>query len=123
MNNNDQIKQFLSMFVMYLPTLIVCLVAGGVILTRWRQASSGALWALLGFGLALFLCFAMPIGLTMINHWVFQSGETQSRIWALRTFSMVGSVLYAVIYAFLLVAIFAGRSKPEAQIAPPLNEP
>jgi hypothetical protein len=124
MNNTpDQIKIFLSMFAMYLPTLIVCLVAGVVILTRWRQASTGSLWALLGFGLALILCFAMPIGQTVIQHWVFQSGERESRMWAFSTFSIVGSVLHAVIYALLLVAVFAGRSKPDVAIPPSLNRP
>ena len=127
MNSSDQIKMFLSMFLsmfaMSLPTLVVCLVATVVILTRWRQAPGGALWALLGFGLALFLCFAMPLGQTVLRQWVFQSGETQSRIWAFTAFSVVLSVLHAVIYVFLLVAIFAGRSKPDAGIAPPWNEP
>lgn|GEM_PF-4089698 len=32
----------------------------------------GALWGLLSFGLALILCFAMPVGQTMVQHWVFQ---------------------------------------------------
>ena len=123
MNNTGQIKIFLSMFSMYLPTLIVCLVAGAVILTKWRQASSGALWALLGFGLALILCFAMPIGHTWLQHWVFQSGDREGRMWALSTFSIIGAALHAVIYASLLVAVFAGRSKPDAAIPPSLNEP
>ncbi len=114
MNNTDQIPIFLSMFAMYLPRLIVCLVASIVILAKWRQASSGSPWALLGFGLALILCFVMPVGQTMLQLWVFQSGERESRMWAFTTLSIVGSVLQAVIYVFLLVAIFAGRSKTDA---------
>ncbi len=123
MNNSDQIKIFLSMFSAYLPTLLVCLVAGIMILTKWRQASSASPWALLGFGLALFLCFAMPIGHTLLQHWVLQSGERESRMWAFGAFSFLGSVMYALVYVFLLVAIFAGRSKPDTAIPPPLNRP
>lgn len=34
-------------------------------------------------------------------------------MWAFSAFGMFGSVLQAVIYVFLLVAIFAGRSKTD----------
>jgi 4-amino-4-deoxy-L-arabinose transferase-like glycosyltransferase len=123
MSNADQVKMFFSMFAVYVPTLVICLVAGVVILAKWRQAGRGAVWALLGFGLALILCFAMPLGHTLLQHWVFQSGDRASRIWAFTAFSVFGSVLHAVVYALLLVAIFAGRSKPEAAIPPAFNGP
>jgi hypothetical protein len=121
MTNSDQLKVFLSMFSMTLPTLLVCLVAGVVILTRWRQTTSASLWALLGFGLALFLCFAMPLGQTLLQQWVLHSEERQSRVWAFSAFAILGSVLRAVIYALLLVAIYAGRRKPGAANPPPFN--
>jgi hypothetical protein len=121
MNRTNQLMIFFSMFAMYLPTFLVCLAACVVILTRWRQASSGALWGLLGFGLALVLCLAMPVGQTLLQNWVFQGGERESRVWAFTTFSIVGSVLHAVIYAFLLVALFAGRSKANDAVPPPLD--
>jgi hypothetical protein len=123
MQNFDQIKVFLSMFAMYLPTLAVSLAAVVVILIKWRQASSASLWALLGFGLALALCFVMPAGHTLLQHWVIQSGQQASRVWAFTAFGLIGSVLHAVIYALLLVAIFAGRTKPEATIRPSLHGP
>lgn len=56
----------------------------------------------------------MPVGQTIIQHWLFQNGDRESRMWALSAFGMIGSVLQAVIYVFLLVAIFAGRSKTAA---------
>ena len=80
---------------------------------QW-DARGGALWALLGFGLALILCFVMPVGQTMIQSWVFQGGDRASRMWAFSAFGMIGSMLQAVIYLFLLVAIFAGRSKTDS---------
>ena len=61
MNNTDQIEMLLSMFTIQLPTLLVCFVAGVVILGRWKEASEGAMWALLGFGLATILCIAIPV--------------------------------------------------------------
>jgi hypothetical protein len=88
-------------------------VACVVIVAKWREARSGAPWALLGFGLALILCFVMPVGQTMIQHWVLQEGDRASRMWAFSAFGMLGSVLQAIIYVFLLVAIFAGRSNAD----------
>lgn len=119
----DQLNIFLSMFAMHLPTLIVCLVAGVVILTKWRLASGGSLWALLAFSLALILCFAIPIGQTWLQPWVFQSGELESRMWAFSTFALVGAVLHAVVYVLLLVAVFAGRSKSDVATPSSLNRP
>jgi hypothetical protein len=114
MNNTDEIKTFLSTFAVYLPRVIICLVACIVILAKWRDAPRGALWALLGFGLALILCFVMPVGQSIIQHWVLQDSDRASRMWAFSAFGMIGSILQAVIYVFLLVAIFAGRSKANA---------
>jgi hypothetical protein len=74
MNNTDQIKLLLSMFAIQLPTLLVCFVAGVVILGRWKQGSKGSMWALLGFGLAAVLCFAVPVAQTAVQDWVRHSG-------------------------------------------------
>ena len=110
MNNADEIKTMFSTFAVYLPRLIICLLACIVVVVRWREARGGALWALLGFGLALILCFVLPVGQTMLQHWVFQDSDRASRMWAFSAFGMFGSVLQSVIYIFLLVAVFAGRS-------------
>jgi MFS family permease len=114
MNNTDELKTFVSTVAVYLPRAIICLVACVVVLAKWREARSGALWALFGFGLALVLCFVMPLGQTMIQSWVFQDSDRASRMWAFSAFGLVGSVLQAVIYIFLLVAIFAGRQKTDS---------
>jgi len=113
MNNADEIKTVVSTFAVYLPRVIICALAVVVILAKWREARGGALWALLGFGLALILCFVMPVGQTMIQHWVMEDGDRASRMWAFSAFGIMVSVLQAVVYIFLLVAIFAGRSKIE----------
>jgi hypothetical protein len=96
---------------MNVPTLLVCLVAGVVILGRWREGSNASVWAALGFGLVLVLCFVMPLAQTMIQQWVLEEGQRTSRMWAFTAFGIVGSVLHAVIYTLLLAAIYAGRPK------------
>ena len=115
----DSIKLFLTTFAIYLPMLMVCVVAGVVILLKWRQGGSGSMWAILGFGLALALCFIMPAGHALLQHWVYFGGMQGSRMWAYSAFSIVGALLHALVYALLLVAVFAGRPKPDAAIPPP----
>ena len=111
MNNTDQIKLLLSMFTIQLPTLLVCFVAGVVILGRWEQASKGSIWALLGFGLAAVLCFAVPVVQTAVQEWVRHTGRTTVESASVMAgISMVWSALRAVTYALLLIAVFAGRS-------------
>jgi uncharacterized integral membrane protein len=119
MNNTDQIKMLLSMFAIQLPTLLVCLVAGVVILARWKQGSKGSMWALLGFGLAAVLCFAVPVAQIAVQDWIKRSGQTiVESASVMAGISMVWSVLRAVTYALLLVAVFAGRST-----SPPVSTP
>jgi hypothetical protein len=111
MNNTDQIKLLLSMFAIQLPTLLVCFVAGVVILGRWKEGSNGSMWALFGFGLAAVLCFAVPVAQTAVQDWVSHRGHTTIEgASVMAGISMVWSVLRAVTYALLLIAVFAGRS-------------
>ncbi len=111
MNNADQIKLLLSMFAIQLPTLLVCFVAGVVILARWKQGSKGSMWALLGFGLTALICFAIPVTLTAVQDWVRHGGHSRVEgASVMAGISMVWSVLRAVSYALLLIAVFAGRS-------------
>ena len=111
MNDTDQFKMLLSMFATQLPTLLVCFVAGVVILGKWKEGSSGSKWALMGFGLTLILCFAIPIGQTAVRTWAIRSGVAMAeRTSVLAGLGFLWSVLRAVTYALLLAAVFAGRS-------------
>ena len=111
MEQTFQLKLFLTSVAMNAPVVLVCFVAGVVILGRWRQGSSGSVFAALGFGLVLVLCFVIPLGQTMIEQWVWENGQRESRMWAFTAFGIVASVLRAVTYALLLAAIYAGRRK------------
>jgi predicted membrane channel-forming protein YqfA (hemolysin III family) len=108
------LKMFFTMLAENLPVLLVCLVACVVIPIRWRDGSKGSLWAALGFGLALILCFVIPFTYTALHQWAFQSGQYQSRMWVFTAYAIVTSVLRAIIYLCLLVAVFAGRPKTGA---------
>lgn len=123
MNTIELTRTFLLLSSGYLPTLLVSLV-GIVLLTKWRQAIGGSLWAFLGFGLALFLCFAMPVGRTVLQQWLLRSLHSSQHSIAMRAyiaFGLTGSILQAIIYLFLLVAICSGRRKPRSPNGPSLN--
>jgi len=110
MDNTDQLRLLLSTFAIQLPTLLVCFVAGVVILGKWKEGAKGSLWALLGFGLAALLCFAVPVAQTAVQAWIIHSGHTAiENASVMAGISMVWSVLRAVSYALLLIAVFAGR--------------
>ena len=95
MNNTNQIELLLSMFAIQLPT------------------------ALLGFGLAAVLSFAVPVAQTAVQDWVRHNGYTTFESASVMTgISIVWSVLRAVSYALLLIAVFAGRST-----SPPVSRP
>ena len=103
---------FVSAFTVQLPTLLVCLAACVIVLVRWRQLRGGAIWALAGFGLALVLCLVVPLVQTLAQHWVMQSGETSyQRAWVFTGLSVLWSLLRAGTYAFLLLAVVAGRGR------------
>jgi len=104
-----QLPMFLSLLATGAPTILVCLVAGMVIMGRWRDAPAAAPYALFGFGLLFVLCFVMPLGQMMLQHWVLEEGQRASRMWAFTAFGFANAGLHAIIYICLLLAIFAGR--------------
>jgi hypothetical protein len=109
-HTTDQLRVFLSLFIVHLPTLIVCAIALVLIVGRRQEGSSGySFWALAGFGGALALCFLVPAIQTALQQWVFQSGERMSRAWVFTAFGFVVSVLHAGIYGCLLMAIIGDR--------------
>ncbi len=75
--------------------------------------SECVVFAALGFGLVLVLCIVLPLGQTIIQQWVFETGQREARMWEFTAFGIVGSVLRAVSYALLLAAIYAGRRKAQ----------
>ena len=117
MNNSATFELFLTYFSHFIPTLVACLVAALVILAKGARAPAAALWAVLGFGLGLVLCFVLPFGQTMLQLWVFQGEVQETRMWAITTFSWVGSLLHAAVYLILLVAVFTGRAQPQLAAA------
>ena len=122
MSNVNWFSLFFSMFTVNLPTLIVCVVACVVIFSRWKQNPGGSLWALLGFGLALILCFAVPVVQAVAQSWVIQSGEIARRASLLTGLAILWSILRAATYVLLLLAVFAGRKTSDATTAPPLSQ-
>jgi len=105
----QDIRTFLSIFAVGIPVFFVCFVAVVVILINWKT-SSGAVWALVGFAILLFLSFAMPVVQTGVQHWLLTGENHAARLWVYSAVGFCNSLLHALAYSFLLAAIVAGRS-------------
>ena len=98
---------YFKMFLVSLPPLIVCLCACVVILSMWKRE---LLWALLGFGLRLFISLGIPITQAYAQSWVIHTGNVTSYTWVFAVLGVFWSVLHACVYVLLFVAsIEAGK--------------
>src|SRR5262245_41043283 len=122
MSSVNQLGIFLTMFVNQLPILLVCLVAIGLVFTRWKQQSPARSWALMGFGLALILCLAIPVAQLVVQNWIVTGGtDGAHRATILSVISFFCSVLRAVSYGLLAMAIFIGQSQRTSGSPSPVN--
>ena len=110
-NDNSQLITMLTMFGAQLPILLVSLVGCLMMMGRWNEGSRAAGWALAGFGLALVLCVVMPVGQILVEKWVVGSGSGfAQRAWAFTVLGIFWSVLRAVSYGCLLLALLGRRA-------------
>ncbi len=97
-----------SMFLMQLPTFFVCVAGLIVVVASWKKSPSGSLWAALGFGVALALCFAVPLGQQILVR-LMEDTEPISRAKASSALGLFWSIWRALTYGLLLIAVYAGR--------------
>lgn len=100
---------FLQLSLGSLPTILVCLGACIVILSKWQRDSSWQLWALLGFGLGLVIALAFPITQAVVQSWVAQSGNITHYVWVFSALGFFWSLLRACVYILIFVAVIEGR--------------
>jgi hypothetical protein len=111
MNSSNPLHFLLTYIPYFLPTFLASIAGVILSVTKRKQAPDAAMWALFGFGLALILCITTPIGQWLIQSWVFENGNHDGRMWVFTGFGIVNSVLHAVVYVLLAVAVFAGRTR------------
>jgi hypothetical protein len=109
--NSMSLGLFLQLLLSSLPTMLVCLGASVVILTRWKSGCSWSLWALLGFGLGLIISIAFPLTQACVQSWIVHSGHVSSYAWIFTLLAFIWSLLRAAVYVLLFVAIFEGRKQ------------
>ena len=109
-NDNSQLTALVSMFVGQLPILIISLLGCVVIMGRKNELGDAAAWALMGFGLSIVLCVLIPLAQTFVQKWVLEGGTSVAqRASVFTVLGLVWSILRAVSYGLLLMAIVAGR--------------
>ena len=110
-NDNAQLTALLSMFVGQLPILIISLLGCVVIMARKNELGGAASWALMGFGLSIVLCILIPLAQTFVQKWVLEGGTgVAQRASVFTVLGLVWSVLRAVSYGLLLMALITGRT-------------
>jgi hypothetical protein len=112
MNSTQSLVMFFSSALAQSPIFFVALAGCVITFQKWRQAPRAALWAMLGFGLALALCLIVPLVQTLVQSWAMRGEHANQGAYVLTGLGLFWSLLRAVSYAFLLVAVFAGRSAP-----------
>jgi hypothetical protein len=113
-NDNGQLITLLTMFAGQLPILLVSVAGCMMMVGRWNEGSRAAGWALLGFGLSLVLCVLMPVGQLIVQNWVVGSGQSMvERAWAFTALGFLWSVLRAVSYGLLLMALMVRQPAGE----------
>jgi hypothetical protein len=112
MNDVKLLADLVQGVLIQLPILIVAFVGAIITLNRWRDAPAAGVWSLLGFGAAILLCLLVPASQMGVRYWLaHNSGNPSGLATAYTALAVVWSLLRAVSYVFLLVAIFAGRPR------------
>ncbi|MFN2623899.1 MAG: hypothetical protein ABR611_13760 [Chthoniobacterales bacterium] len=113
--NDSQLTALVSMFVGQLPVLIISLLGCVVIMARKNELGGAASWALMGFGLSILLCVLIPLTQSFVQKWVLEGGSSVAqRASVFTVLGLVWSILRAVSYGLLLMAIVAGRQQRSA---------
>jgi hypothetical protein len=110
-SNMQWYMQALKAQIFHLPIVMISLAAIVIALVKWRQAPSAALFCLLGFGIIFCLSTVMPMLQFFLIAGPGRSASGGVNAWV-SAISVVWSLMAAVAYVLLAMAIFAGRSKP-----------
>ena len=112
MNNNMQwFMQALRTELMHLPIIMIGLAVIVIAIVKWRQAPQASLFCLLGFGIIVSLSVGMPFVQYFLIMGPGKLAPGGMGVW-MTVLSVSWSLLVAVAYVLLAVAVFAGRSKP-----------
>jgi hypothetical protein len=113
--NDAQLTQLVSVFVGQLPVLIISLLGCVVIMARKNELGAAWSWALMGFGLSILLCVLIPLGQTLVQKWALDGGVSMTQRASVYTMlALVWSILRAVSFGLLLMAIVTGRGQRSA---------
>jgi hypothetical protein len=114
MNITPPFQMLMSSVASQVPVMIVCMIACVVVVVKWRDGSRGSVWALLGFAIALVLCLTIPVTQYVQYSLIKSQGVSQSAP-LVAALALVWSLLRALSYGLLLVAVFAGREADAAK--------
>jgi len=111
---------FLQSLAYQTPTLLVCLIACIVTILNWHLSPRASMFSIIGFGLALAICFLSPLTQSLVQYsFAHDSNAPHSLGSKLVGLAALWSALRAVSYGLIVAAIYAGRSEQRTVSTPP----
>lgn len=115
----NTIKMFFLPLLTQLPVLLVCMVGLLVTLSQWNRLGGGAIWAVLGFALALTASVLPSLAQPAISRYLLSGSTSDQRYFVMNLFSVFWAMMRGTSYGLLLVAIFVGRNQNSAAPSDP----
>jgi hypothetical protein len=112
MNESDLLPDVLKTIATWLPCFLVFLFGCILVIVRWRSLGNAAWPAICGLGLALLLSEAVPLFWTVVPRLMSNHPGLRSSLSMI--ISIATSILWAIVYVLVSLAIVLGRSdKPD----------
>lgn len=104
---------FIGEFFIQLPLLLTFAIGAVIAVLKWGTAPKASMWTLLAFGTALLLCLVIPVGQRISASIFMNAGYDFQRVMHF-ILAFFWSVLRALPYLFLLIAVYTGRKPAPA---------
>lgn len=108
MSDTNALLEIVRSLLYQSPILLISAVGFAVACFNRRRAPAASAWALAGFGLSLAVSVAVPVFQVLVRQ-MMKNGGNATGLYQVTNF--VWSVLRALSYGFLLMAVYVGRPK------------
>jgi hypothetical protein len=118
----EVLEMALRVLVGNIPMLLAHAAALIIVITRWRVSPRVSILALCGVLLGLFLLLVTPFVYTYLSRTLSAGGSGSSTMSITSMYAVVGfvtSLVHAISFGFLLLAIYKDRQSPMAPPPPP----
>lgn len=95
-----------------IPVTLIALIGIAVSFTQWKKSGKAAKLCVLAFAIVFLMQLVLPVLMTVLENSVRGNMREMQLIWGGIQFGI--SLLYALAFVLLMVAVFSGRNAPES---------